>query len=56
MESDYASESLKIVLKSIAIIKRELELIVDNKSVLIENSIDNAIFKHPMDKTIPMTE
>eukprot|EP00801_Mesodinium_rubrum_P001425 Mrub_01425.p1 GENE.Mrub_01425~~Mrub_01425.p1 ORF type:complete len:661 (-),score=129.49 Mrub_01425:30-2012(-) len=56
MESDYASESLKTVLKSIAIIKKELELIVEGKSVLIENSVDNAIFKHPMEQTIPMTE
>lgn len=44
------------MLKSIAIIKKELELIVEGKSVLIENSVDNAIFKHPMEQTIPMTE
>lgn len=44
------------MLKSIAIIKRELELILEGKSVLIENSIDNAVFTHPNDKIIPMTE
>jgi len=49
-------ETFSVVLKSIALVKKELEIMKVGKCVMIENSIDNAVFRHELEKVIPITE
>lgn len=43
-------------MKSIALVKTELVLMREGKSVLIEHSLDSAVFKHAMEHPTPLSD